>query len=207
MTVRKVEKRVEVSSPCSKIKLLLLLAVVLTCLFPGPTIAQQSPGASGAQDTGVDRVASMGQPDQKDPSLGIAARLTEIEKTLERIRITGEASESRSLENKIMTRELTRWVKAVVFALVVIAVSFPLTIWLITRRRLLGVPGLSDEVAATILVVEERQAKLVSILKDIQSEVEYLYSSTGPDLKNLLEQAEKYLEQNRRDLERTGTKR
>jgi hypothetical protein len=109
-------------------------------------------------------------------------------------------AEIRSYENKMMARELIRYVKIMVTALVVIALGFPLTVWLLSKKRILGLSGLSQEVSATLLVVEERQAKLANILKEIQGEIDYVHSMSVPDLKNLIKQAELYLQQNERDL-------
>ena len=72
---------------------------------------------------------------------------------------------------------------------------------------MLGLSGLSDEVAATILVVEERQAKLASILEEMQAEFDEEYARTSPDMKNLMDQAKKFLDENKRDLERVGSGR
>jgi hypothetical protein len=113
-------------------------------------------------------------------------------------------SERRSYENKMMARELLRYVKVMTIILAVTAVGFPLAMWLLSRKRLLGLSGLSGEVAATLLVVEERQAKLANILKDLQGEIDYLHTMSVPDLKNLIQQAEKYLKQNEQDLEKAG---
>jgi hypothetical protein len=115
-----------------------------------------------------------------------------------------KASERRSYENKMMSRELIRYVKAITIILALIGVSFPFCIWLLSKRRILRLSGLSGEVAATLLAVEERQAKLANILKDIQGEIDYLHTMSVPDLKNLIEQAEKYLKQNEQDLEKAG---
>jgi hypothetical protein len=109
-------------------------------------------------------------------------------------------AEIRSYENKMMARELIRYVKIMVTALVIIALGFPLTVWLLSKKRILGLSGLSQEVSATLLVVEERQAKLANILKDIQGEIDYVQSMSVPDLKNLIKQAELYLQQNESDL-------
>jgi hypothetical protein len=205
MMVKECENKMPASFPRAKIKQLLLLAVILLCVFQGSTMAKQSSALTGSGDGGVVSVESKDQP--TDSSGAVEIRFAEIEKLLQDMKITLGKAERRSLENKLMNFAVVAWVKAVFIALIIIAVSFPITIWLISRKRLMGLPGLSDEVAATIVVVEERQAKLVSILKEIQSEVEYLQSSAGPDLKNLLEQAEKYLQQNKRDLERIDTNR
>jgi hypothetical protein len=111
---------------------------------------------------------------------------------------------SRSYEIKMMARELIGYIRIMVAVLVVIAVGFPLTIWLMSRRRLIGLSGLSGEVTATLVLVEERQAKLANILKDIQNEIDYLHTMSVPDLKNLIQQAETYLKQNEKDLELVG---
>jgi hypothetical protein len=115
-----------------------------------------------------------------------------------------KSSERRGYENKMMARELLRYVKVMTIILALAAVGFPLSMWLLSRRRLLGLSGLSSEVSATLLVVEERQAKLANVLKDIQGEIDYLHTMSVPDLKNLIQQAEKYLEQNEQDLEKAG---
>mgnify|MGYP005833814587 FL=1 len=116
-------------------------------------------------------------------------------------------AESRSLENKQMARELIGYVKIMVVVLIVIAIGFPLAIWLLSRRRLIGLSGLSSEVAATLVLVEERQAKLANVLRDIQNEVDYLHTLSVPDLKNLIQQAEMYLQQNEQDLTKVGSTR
>jgi hypothetical protein len=115
-----------------------------------------------------------------------------------------KSSERRGYENKMMARELLRYVKVMTIILALAAVGFPLSMWLLSRRRLLGLSGLSSEVSATLLVVEERQAKLANVLKDIQGEIDYMHTMSVPDLKNLIQQAEKYLEQNEQDLEKAG---
>jgi C4-dicarboxylate-specific signal transduction histidine kinase len=134
-------------------------------------------------------------------------RIAEIEKTLQSIKATSEKAEERGYYNKMLGRELIGYVKVVVIILAIIAVVFPLAIWLMSRKRLLGLSGLSSEVAATLLVVEERQAKLTNILKEIQGEIDYLHTMSVPDLKNLIQQAENYLKQNESDLEKAGAVR
>ncbi len=124
-------------------------------------------------------------------------RRAEVERLVKR-------AEERSYDNKMMARELLGYVRLVVVVLIFIAVAFPLTIWLMSRRRILGLSGLSPELAATLLVVEERQAKLAIILKEIQGEIDYLHTMSVPDLKNLIQQAESYLKQNESDLDKTG---
>jgi hypothetical protein len=113
-------------------------------------------------------------------------------------------AESRSYENKMLTRELVRLVRVVAVALVAIAVLFPLTIWLLSRKRILGLSKLSSEMAATLVSVEERQAKLVNVLQELKGEIEYLQTTPSPDLKKLIEQAEMYIEKNTAALESTA---
>jgi hypothetical protein len=133
-------------------------------------------------------------------------RIEKIEEALNSIKQTGEKSEERSYFNKMIGLELIGYVKLMVIVLIIIAVVFPLTIWLMSRRRLLGLSGLSTEVTATLLLIEERQAKLANILKEIQGEIDYMETLSAPDLRKLIDQAEKYLKQNESDLERAGSK-
>ena len=133
-------------------------------------------------------------------------RIEKIEEALNSIKETGEKSEERSYFNKMISLELISYVKLMVIVLIIIAVVFPLTIWLMSRRRLLGLSGLSTEVTATLLLIEERQAKLANILKEIQGEIDYMETLSAPDLRKLIDQAEKYLKQNEKDLERAGSK-
>jgi Flp pilus assembly protein TadB len=154
----------------------------------------------------------MAQADAAGPAAAAAAKLEEdrlkhIEEVLNSIQGTGKAAEERSLFNKIMALKMVQLAQVMVALLVVIAVGFPLTLWFLARRRVAPAPGLSQEIAETLVVVEERQAKLVSILRDIQSEIDYVQSMSVPDLKKLIEQAEKYIEQNERDLTKTGLPR
>lgn len=139
-----------------------------------------------------------------DGKISTEERIEKIESTLESIKITGEKAEGRSYYNKMISLELIHYVKIMVGILIVIAVVFPFTIWLMSRKRLLGLSGLSTEVTATLLLVEERQAKLANILKEIQEEVDYMHTMSATDLKKLIDQAERYLKQNQKDLERTG---
>ena len=104
----------------------------------------------------------------------------------------------------MMSIELVRYVRIMVGVLIAIAILFPLTLWLLSKKRLIGLSGLSTEVTATLLMVEERQTKLASLLREIQQEIDYMQNMSGPDLKKLIEQAEKYLNQNERDLKTTG---
>ena len=145
-------------------------------------------------------------PLMEDPDQSMEKRIEKIEQTLESIRVTGEKAEDRSYFNKLMSRELIRYVRIMVIVLIVIAIAFPLTLWLLSRKRLLALSGLSDEVTATLLLVEERQAKLANLLREIQMEIDYMENMSAPDLKKLIEQAEKYLKQNEKDLRETGAR-
>ena len=145
-------------------------------------------------------------PLMEDPDQSMEKRIEKIEQTLESIRVTGEKAEDRSYFNKLMSMELIRYVRIMVIVLIVIAIAFPLTLWLLSRKRLLALSGLSDEVTATLLLVEERQAKLANLLREIQMEIDYMENMSAPDLKKLIEQAEKYLKQNEKDLRETGAR-
>jgi hypothetical protein len=208
MTLRRFPINLKTFLVKTRLVLWLVLAAAVCCAVPGAAFSQQIPENAKSGVSSSEQLTAPGREDKAEELIAaLEARLTKMESTLNDVKATGEKAEIRSYYNKMASRELIRFVKGILVALIVIAVSFPLAIWLISRRRLLGLSGLSDEAAATLLVIEERQAKLTGILKEIQSEVEYLHSMSGPDLKNLLEQAEKYLEQNKRDLERAGTKR
>lgn len=134
-------------------------------------------------------------------------RITRLEEMLFGMVEATKATESRAIYIKMATYELIAYLRWIVAALLAIALVFPLTIWLMSRRRILGLSGLSDELAGTLLTVEERQAKLANILKEIQGEVDYLHTMSVPDLKGLIAQAERYLEQNERDLEKAGNRK
>lgn len=137
--------------------------------------------------------------------LSTEERIARIESMLESIQKTGEKAEDRSYYNKMMSMELVRYVRIMVGVLIVIAILFPLTLWLLSKKRLIGLSGLASEVTATLLVVEERQAKLANLLREIQQEIDYMQNMSAPDLRKLIEQAEKYLKQNERDLKMTGS--
>ena len=178
----------------------MLYHVVLGSLLTDIALAVAGDPSQPTQAEGA--AAPMAQ--ESASALSPDARITQIEELLRSVKLTGEASESRSKENKVMARELIGYVKIMVAVLVAIAIGFPLAIWLMSRRRLLGLSGLSGEVTATLVLVEERQAKLANILKDIQNEIDYLHTMSVPDLKNLIQQAETYLKQNEKDLELVG---
>lgn len=123
-----------------------------------------------------------------------------IQDRLQSIEVAAKLAEIRSYQNKLMVRELVRLLRAAVVVLVIIAVGFPFIVWLLSTKRIVGLSRLSQEVAATLVVVEERQSKLAAILRDIQIEMDYLQSKSSPDLTAMMEQARSYLEQNEKDL-------
>lgn len=134
-------------------------------------------------------------------------RLNKIEQTLQSIRATGEKAEDRSYFNKMISVEVIRYLRLMVIMLVVIAVVFPLAIWILGRKKMLNFSGSSAELAETLVQVEERQAKLAHILKEIQSEIDYLHTMSTPDLKNLINQAENYLKLSQQGLDKTSKPR
>ena len=185
----------------------LMVIAVLTCSTFSP-LATNVVGASKG-DTRTGTQSSVGDiiPDAlPSRELSPEERIEKIEEALNSIKETGEKSEERSYFNKMIGLELIGYIKLMVIVLIIIAVVFPLTIWLMSRRRLLGLSGLATEVTATLLLIEERQAKLANILKEIQGEIDYMETLSAPDLRKLIDQAEKYLKQNEKDLERAGSK-
>lgn len=65
-------------------------------------------------------------------------RVRAIEQVLQEVKKTGKIAEIRSYQNKMMARELVRLVRWAVVVLVVIAAGFPVIIWLLSRKRILG---------------------------------------------------------------------
>jgi hypothetical protein len=165
-----------------------------------PMIAQagQDPSTLGVKPRPAGNVG--------DVDLTQEERLRRIEESLGRMKANVDKTEERGYDVKMLARELMGQMKIVVVVLFLIAVSFPLTIWLMSKRRILGLSGLDTELATTLLVVEERQPKLAGILKEIQGEIDYLHTMSVPDLKSLIQQAENYLKQNETDLASTGRK-
>jgi hypothetical protein len=186
--------------------------LILCATFHGQALAQQAPATGSEMGSAVSTTTKPSTPEgikneEKAFLASLDERIERIEKALQGMSKIGKLAESRTLENKILAREQKRLAISILIVLIAIALIFPLTIWLLSKKRLLGLSGLSDEVAATILVVEERQAKLASILEDMQAEFDEEYARTSPDMKNLMEQAKKFLDENKRDLERVGSGR
>ena len=184
-----------------------MLIAMLTWLTFSPLTTNVIEAVKGDSRLGTQSSVGDVSPDTlPSRELSPEERIEKIEEALNSIKETGEKSEERSYFNKMIGLELIGYIKLMVIVLIIIAVVFPLTIWLMSRRRLLGLSGLATEVTATLLLIEERQAKLANILKEIQGEIDYMETLSAPDLRKLIDQAEKYLNQNEKDLERAGSK-
>jgi hypothetical protein len=181
----------------------LILSLMFFFLLIGFSVQQQSAVAeSGARNQIQESVVH----NQNMTPSSIENRFENIEKTLELIKSTGEKAEDRSYFNKMASYEVIRYLKIMVILLVLIALGFPMAIWIINRSGLSGYSSKSQELAETLLTVEERQAKLANILKEIQGEIDYLHTMSAPDLKNLIQQAESYLKMNQKDIDKAGSK-
>ena len=175
--------------------------IALLLLISAPAVAQTIPASTTDVPSASAKTLLTAESDAKSgQAITTEERIAQLEKMI-------SATESRSFYIKMVTYDLIAYLRWIVIALLAIALVFPLTIWLMSRKRILGLSGFSDELATTLLTVEERQAKLANILKEIQSEVDYLHTMSVPDLKGLIAQAEKYLEQNERDLEKAGNRK
>jgi hypothetical protein len=186
-----------------------LVLIAAFCFLPhGPDFGGTTMAVASGPEYGLAKIAqATGKASEQPSNSTTEQRIEQMEKTLQSIKTTGEKAEDRSYSNKMMSAELIGYVRLVVVVLIVIAVAFPLTIWLLSRKRILGLSGMSSELATTLLIIEERQAKLAVILKEIQGEIDYLHTMSVPDLKNLIQQAENYLKQNETDLENAGRRR
>ena len=208
MTIKVSRNSVPLYSLFRGLGCLLLILLILCATLHGQALAQQSPSAQGEVSSGKDSSDPANLRNEEKAFLkSLDERIEKIESVLHGISRIAKLAESRTLDNKLMGREQKRLAISILIVLIFIALIFPLTIWLLSRKRLLGLSGLSDEVAATILVVEERQAKLASILEEMQTEFDEEYARTSPDMKNLMVQAKKFLDENKRDLERVGSGR
>lgn len=156
-------------------------------------------------DNGVNQSPDKSIQNQESSSSSIDDRFEKIEKTLQSIKFTGEKAEDRSYFNKIVSQEVVRYLKLMVGLLVLIALGFPLAIWILNRSRFGESSSGSRDLAETLLTIEERQAKLANILKEIQGEIDYLHTMSAPDLKNLIQQAENYLKLNEGDLQKASS--
>lgn len=176
-----------------------MLFGLISASMTGSTVNLAFGDSMSSTDTGTGKsVSSVNVPIH----IPMEERLARIERTLVLIEETVKKAEDRSFYNKMASREIVGYVKLTVVVLAIIAAIFPLTIWFLSRRRILGLSGLSSEMAATLLLVEERQAKLAALLKEMQSEIDYLHSVPSPDLKNLVHQAEGLVRKNEADLKK-----
>ncbi len=214
----------------SKIALVVILAVAALCALAAPTfcdifgqiLSKEAQAGSNPANTRILRLAqAVEQAEVDKPGLTDEQRWEALRKVLNRINEQSEQTdknlkdmsekitkaEDRSWYNKMLGIESLSYLRIISVLLLVIAVVFPLTLWLLSSKRLIGLSGLSSEVASTLVLVEERQAKLANILKEIQGEVDYLHTMSAPDLKNLIQQAEAYLKQNEQDLSASGVKK
>ena len=183
------------------------LAVVAVLAVLGVAAWGLGPGdvqvwAEKADDAGSQGVQAAPVPTVKADSVQKQAGMTKetaeaSDKLLGAIKELTDKTDSRTLYIKILVRQLTRLATAAVILLLVIVFTIPVAVWLLGRSKLLGLPA---DVAATLISVEERQAKLVSTFKEIQDEMEVLHFQSGPDLKNLMKSAQEYLTQNERAL-------
>lgn len=208
MTIKKSRNSVLLNSLPRGLACCLLVLVVLCATFQGQAWGQQTRQSGGEISSSTDPTAPAALKQEENKFLSsLDERIKKMGEVLDGISRVSRIAESRSLENKILAREQRRLAFGILIVLMCIALIFPLTIWLLSKKRLLGLSGLSDEVAATILVVEERQARLARILEEMQFELDEEYAQPSPDLKNLMDQAKKFLEENKRDLERVGSGR
>jgi hypothetical protein len=193
----------QIGSFIIKVACCLALVATFCCLAELPVLAEETSQVSVPSKS----EAAMSAQAPADETLPQSKLTSEERERLEIIGTAAEKAESRTKFIKDLFTDLIAYVRLMVVALIVIAIGFPVIIWLLSRRRILGLSGLSTEVAATLLVVEERQAKLANILKEIQGEIDYLHTMSVPDLKNLIQQAENYLKQNEQDLADTGSRK
>jgi peptidoglycan hydrolase CwlO-like protein len=182
-----------------RVLLTLLAAIATLCVI---TISPLFAVDDNSVNQGSTRIVQS----QDTSFASIENRFEKIEKTLESIRFTGEKAEDRSYFNKLVSFEVFKYLKVMVALLILIALGFPLAIWLMTRSSSFQASARSQDLAETLLTIEERQAKLAHILKDIQGEIDYLQTLSAPDLKNLIQKAENYLKLNEQDLKQAGSK-
>jgi len=182
-----------------RVLLTLLAAIATLCVI---TISPLFAVDDNSVNQGSTRIVQS----QDTSFASIENRFEKIEKTLESIRVTGEKAEDRSYFNKLVSFEVFKYLKVMVALLILIALGFPLAIWLMTRSSSFQASARSQDLAETLLTIEERQAKLAHILKDIQGEIDYLQTLSAPDLKNLIQKAENYLKLNEQDLKQAGSK-
>jgi len=179
------------------------IVAILIVLFATATFVGQEavPSEIGNGETTVLAQATGEKaPEAKPDTQSVAGKSTDNDVSEDALSMSGV----RIYETKMYARQLIRLVRWVIGILLAIAVVSALSLWMLARQRAMPRSDVSAEMATTLVAVEERQAKLASILKDIQQEIDYVHSMSVPDLKKLIEQAERYIEQNEKDLARAS---
>ncbi|GEM_PF-1992976 len=163
---------------------------------------QENPGEppAGTERSGVDSILE-GQGK-------LAANLNKVETMIQKIgTVQAEMedglwrAETRTSTNKRQGKTAVQLLVAVVLTLALIAVGFPgLFIWY-NSRRLKRMTAISSEIAGTLVLVQERQARLGDTLREMQDELDYIPVSSAPDFAKLLKEAEQSLNEASRKLD------
>ncbi|MFH0960355.1 MAG: hypothetical protein V1897_16810, partial [Pseudomonadota bacterium] len=104
-------------------------------------------------DNSVNQTLTKNVQSQDQSPGAIENRFEKIEKTLESIKVTGEKAEDRSYFNKLASFEVFKYLKVMVALLILIALGFPLAIWLITKSSSFQASARSQDLAETLLTV------------------------------------------------------
>ena len=140
------------------------------------------------------------------PQLRLKTDLNKLRRPFNQLKSQVRKLRTGAISTNWLATEVIKYLKMMVLLLVLIALGFPLAIWLLNRSRYFKSSDGSQELAETLITIEERQVKLANILKEIQGEIDYLHTMSAPDLKNLIQQAESYLKLNESDLQKAGSK-
>ncbi len=188
------------------VELACLILVVSSCgLLQAATPAQATPVGTGESRSESGTTSPTRQPiERADPGFTTAQRTEQPEKILQSTTMTEDKAEHPSPSVRLLTAEVITYLRWIMVALIAIIVSFPVTVWLMSRKRMLALSGLSEELAATLLMVEKRQSKRSNILREIQDEGCDLQTMSRPELKAFVAEAKKYLEQNEPDVEESS---
>ena len=98
-------------------------------------------------------------------------------------------AEKRSGTNKTQGKTAIQLLALIAAGLGCILVGFPLLYWWINTWRITKLAGVSEELAGTMVIIQERQTELGQALRELEEEMEYLPISSTPHLKKLWEQA------------------
>ncbi len=120
----------------------LILSLVLFFLVIG---FGSEAGSAVADNGAVNQIQEGSVQNQSLTPSSIENRFENIEKTLEKIKETGEKAEDRSYFNKMASTEVIQYLKAMVLPSILIALGFPLAIWIINRSGLSGYSSKSQE--------------------------------------------------------------